>query len=275
MSTLSPYAENSLSGAPVEIITHIISYNDYKDLLSLKMTNKRLCNIIRINIEKRRISNDYIQRGDIYQSNREGIVQLISKKLPFHQLPWKYQTSKKCFNAIKADYRMYDYVKDKTDAIRLCAANYDAYAYFSGRWNFRTTLDVAFIKRYAHAIKYVENQTEELCYLAIGIDVCALKHVRKQTREICLFAMRHPHALEYVKDQTYEICLMAIRQEGCALKYVKNQTYELCLMAVKQNGCALQYVKNQTLEICFVALYNNHNARQYVNKDILDNYFNV
>ena len=47
-------------------------------------------------------------------------------------------------------------------------------------------------------------------------------------------------ALEHVKTQTKEICLAAIRQDERALQFLKRQTKELCLEAVKQNGLALQ-----------------------------------
>ena len=71
----------------------------------------------------------------------------------------------------------------------------------------------------------------------------ALKYVHNQTKEICLIAVeQNGYALQYVHNQTKEICLAAVEQNGHALQYVHNQTKEICLAAVKQNGHALQYV---------------------------------
>ena len=53
----------------------------------------------------------------------------------------------------------------------------------------------------------------------------ALKFVKEQTQEICLEAVKqYGLALQYVKEQTFEMCLEAVKQNGNALKYVINQT---------------------------------------------------
>ena len=74
-------------------------------------------------------------------------------------------------------------------------------------------------------------------------DGWALRYVKEQTPEICLEAVKkNGYALQFVKDQTEEICLEAVKQNGYALQYVKEQTEEICFEAVKQDGYALQYV---------------------------------
>ena len=71
----------------------------------------------------------------------------------------------------------------------------------------------------------------------------ALRYVKEQTEEICLEAVKeNGYALGYVKEQTEEICLEAVKQNGDALQYVHKQTKEICLEAVKQNRYALQFV---------------------------------
>ncbi|MBD3195404.1 MAG: DUF4116 domain-containing protein, partial [Candidatus Lokiarchaeota archaeon] len=78
---------------------------------------------------------------------------------------------------------------------------------------------------------------------AVKQDEFVLKYVKEQTPEICLEAVKqNGYALQYVKDQTEEICLEAVKQDGFVLRYVKEQTPEICLEAVKQNGEALRYV---------------------------------
>lgn len=74
----------------------------------------------------------------------------------------------------------------------------------------------------------IDNQTEELCKIAVQNDGYSLVHV---------------------KNQTDEICKLAVKQNGFALQHVKNQTDEICNLAVYQNGHALEHVKNKTKEI--------------------------
>ena len=88
-----------------------------------------------------------------------------------------------------------------------------------------------------------------------------LKYIPDQTEELCLVAVNESgFALRYVKDKTYEICLAAVKKNGYALKYIDDQTEELCLEAVKNNGYSLQFVKNQTDEICLEAILNDEQA---------------
>jgi len=71
----------------------------------------------------------------------------------------------------------------------------------------------------------------------------ALKFVNNQTEEICLAAVKQNwRALQYINNQTEEICLDAVKENWFALQYVNNQTEEICLEAVKENWSALQFV---------------------------------
>ena len=84
-------------------------------------------------------------------------------------------------------------------------------------------------------LKYVKNQTPELCIEAVKGSGMALQYVKRQTPEICLAAVQqNSEALQYVKDQTPEICLAAVRQNGLALEFVKDKTTEICMEAMKQ-----------------------------------------
>jgi len=57
-----------------------------------------------------------------------------------------------------------------------------------------------------------------------------LKYVNEQTEEICLEAVKQNGlALEYVKEQTEEICLEAVKRNRLALRHVKKQTEKICL----------------------------------------------
>jgi len=120
------------------------------------------------------------------------------------------------------------------------------------------------IRQDNRVFKYIKNQTPEICLAAVQENGSALEYVQNQTPEICLAAVQeNGNALKYVKNQTPEICLAAIRQNCYALQYVINQTPEICLAAVQQNGCVLNYVQNQTPEICLTAVRTDGNALQY------------
>jgi hypothetical protein len=75
-------------------------------------------------------------------------------------------------------------------------------------------------------------------------DGFALKFVKEQTFELCLESVkRHGYyALQFVKNKTYELRLETVKTNGWALRYDKEQTYELCLEAVKQHRYALKFV---------------------------------
>nr|QBK87597.1 MAG: protein of unknown function DUF4116 [Marseillevirus LCMAC201] len=114
-------------------------------------------------------------------------------------------------------------------------------------------------------LKYVKEQTEEICLAAVKVNGLALKYVKVQTEEICLAAVQeYGRALESVKEQTSEICLAAVQRYGWALEFVKVQTPEICLAAVQQHRRALQYVKEQTPEICMAAVQQNGGALCHV-----------
>ena len=107
--------------------------------------------------------------------------------------------------------------------------------------------------------------TDELCKLAVRIDVFSLRYVKDQTEEICKQAVRqNGYVLQYVKNQTDEICKLAVQQNGHSLRSVKDQTEELCKLAVRQNGYSIQFVKDQTEEICKLAARQNGKALKFV-----------
>jgi hypothetical protein len=115
------------------------------------------------------------------------------------------------------------------------------------------------------AMRYVKNQTPELCLAAVQQNGLALQHVKNQTPKLCMVAVqKNGWSLRYVQNQTPEICLVAVQQNGLTLKYVTIQTPELCLAAVREYGYALQHVKNQTPELCLAAVQQSGYALQYV-----------
>lgn len=117
-----------------------------------------------------------------------------------------------------------------------------------------------------------QNQTEELCILAVRQNGYALKHVKNQTNEICTFAVQQDgRALQYVIDQTDEICRLAVQQNGLVLEYVKEKMDDICIMAVKQNSNALEFVAKcdqaahlLSEELCKLAVQQNGWVLEYI-----------
>ena len=111
-----------------------------------------------------------------------------------------------------------------------------------------------------------DPSNEKECMEAIKEYPHVLKYIKNQTLDMCLIAVRQNGLLlEYVKEQTFGICLEAVKQNGEALKFVKSQTPKLCMEAVEQTPYALEYVKNQTPEICKMAVEKDENMILFVN----------
>ena len=121
------------------------------------------------------------------------------------------------------------------------------------------------VQKDSNTLQFVRNQTNELCELAVNQNGEALQFVINQTDKICKLAVcQNGNALKYVINQTDEICKLAVSQNGSALYDVINQTDEICKLAVNQTGTALYFVKNQTEELCKIAVKQNSVALHHV-----------
>ena len=140
-----------------------------------------------------------------------------------------------------------------------------------------------------YVLRYVKDQTKEMCEMALRYDGSALLHIKNQTPELCAYAVKqnglalqyiyrryqpeelcilaitqNVNAFRYVYNQTEELCILAVTKNGLMLQFVKDQTDEICKCAVKQNGLALRFVKNQTDEICEIAIEQTRDALELV-----------
>ena len=79
---------------------------------------------------------------------------------------------------------------------------------------------------------------------AVKQDCWALKYVKNQTPELCMVAVKqNGWALNYVKDQTPELCMAAVKQDGRVLEFVQGQTPEIIQAAIEQDPDAIEFVK--------------------------------
>ena len=82
---------------------------------------------------------------------------------------------------------------------------------------------VEIIKEHPHRIKYLKDQDDEICKIALETNYRVLCLIRNQTEELCLFAVKQSYlALAYTRVQTQKIIDEAIKQNRDAVYYVDN-----------------------------------------------------
>ena len=105
-----------------------------------------------------------------------------------------------------------------------------------------TTLK-SFLKEVGGNEKDIISYSWEEAMKAVKQDWNVLKYIKEQTEEMCIEAVKQNwYALKYVKEQTESICIEAVKQDWHALQYVKEQTESICIEAVKESWYALRYV---------------------------------
>jgi hypothetical protein len=117
-------------------------------------------------------------------------------------------------------------------------------------------------------LKNVRKQTRRICMAAVKLNGLQLEYVMEQTEEICIQAVKENGlALEFARRQTEVICIQAVKENGLALEFVRNQTEGICLAAVKENGNSLKYVRKQTKRICIAAVKKDNYALAYISDE--------
>ncbi|EGT3945313.1 TPA: hypothetical protein KOR49_002193 [Clostridioides difficile] len=150
--------------------------------------------------------------------------------------PWELefadkQTYEMCVEALRRDGMLLEHVK--FDELNLTKEQlYNLY--------------LIAVKQDGFALKFIKEQTEEICIEAVKEYYLALEFVKEQTERICLEAVKECHtALFYIKQQTPEICIEAIKNNKNALCYVKNPTEDIYIEALKQDKLIIKYIKDK------------------------------
>lgn len=96
-------------------------------------------------------------------------------------------------------------------------------------------------------MKCLTNISYEMQKCLVEHEGKIIKHFENQTEELCMLAI-YSGGLKYIKNPTVEMCMKAIEDDSWNLRYIKNQTIELCLMALKDDDtinfvhdCKLKY----------------------------------
>ncbi len=89
-----------------------------------------------------------------------------------------------------------------------------------------------------------KNLKGEEALEAVKQDGYNLKYVIEQTPEICMEAVKqYGTALQFVKEQTEEICLGAVKQNDYALQYVDEDMFSEDTEIITLNGKRYKLIK--------------------------------
>lgn len=125
-------------------------------------------------------------------------------------------------------------------------------------------------------LKYIKNQTDEICKKAIENNCFAIQYVQNKTEDLCKLAIKHcPMTLEYIDNQTDTICQMALISEPYTLQFIKNDNHNYCKLAMKYNVTSVQFCKHQKeflpdIKEKFNKSYYKQSIVKYINKELQD-----
>lgn len=92
------------------------------------------------------------------------------------------------------------------------------------------------------------NKVEEEWLEAIDRDPFNIRHVRVQTRTLCLAALtRNGNTIRYIRDKNNEYCEIAVKNNPLSLEFIPYPTFELCVMAANLNPTAGRFVNRNRL----------------------------
>jgi hypothetical protein len=135
------------------------------------------------------------------------------------------------------------------------------------------------LKQNGKAIKYIldQNQTPELCMLAVEQDPFAICYIKpeKHTKRLCEIAVMQNHmTLPYVAEiyKTNELYIIALKQCWHVICDIppKKLTEEMCMIALKQSILAFTSIPKElmTYEICKMA-YETDEAQKLTHQHII------
>lgn len=122
-----------------------------------------------------------------------------------------------------------------------------------------------FVRTDVPALRYVPRhmQTPPMCRAAVAAWPQAIRYVVEQTEDLCLLAIAGAHGS--IRDidpdrQTDKVCDAAISVRWDNLYYIRNQTETLCIKAIRMNYRALSLIHNQTPKMCLLAVQHDWRA---------------
>jgi hypothetical protein len=175
-----------------------------------------------------------------------------------------------CIQYIPKNSRKYDFIKTAitTDGYVLRLLDDD-----------EKTLEICMIaiSKNIYNLRFVpeEIKTKDFLVYAVNCDYNALRMIENQTEEMCLIAIeKSPYAIYLIKDKTENIMLRATKVKGLYKDKNMPQYYNAILAYIMENGNSLQYIRREfkTYELCKAAVCNSSYAIKYIPKIILEKY---
>ncbi len=142
-----------------------------------------------------------------------------------------------------------------------------------------------FLIEFGYFIRYIDNQTEELClYVVNNSYFYTVYDLKIKTFKLCCIMLSNHHKAMYLrqmidnnelltKQECIELCCMAVNHNYQILKDIDNEfrTDELLKIAILKSENAIDYIYNPTEEIILLTLQKNINKI----KNIKNKTFNI
>ena len=249
---------------------------DIDNIMYFKATNiivKDICNL---------------QNSYLFDSEEKCNNAVIKNGLLIKFISYDYQTNDLIQKSITQNYNALKYIdinKQSNDIIMFAIRrNYKALEHVHESKQSEEIIKLALIENkncidnnYSNKVilfnvlKFVHNQSTNICKFAIDLDYTAIIFIREQNEDICKYAFdKNKNAIMYVKNKTTELSLNAInidwkliihiedkeevyikalQRDYRALKLIRKryQNKNIIKTAIKINKKAVEFIKNKTL----------------------------
>lgn len=133
-----------------------------------------------------------------------------------------------CKMALKKDKKYMTYIKNTSDEIYLELLSLGYVTDVVDIQNRSLALKMSILKNFPGKFKDMNDQTLELCNLAVKLDNSNIQYVDEQTLEQCWISLRkNPYNFKYIKYPTIEMTIFALVCNPNNICYVKNKTEDL------------------------------------------------
>lgn len=198
---------------------------------------------------------EYIERLEDPTLEQWNFVMNHNPKL-FKFMHEKYHTTEMCFRTIPKYPEALKYISSQTYEMCLLGV------FVNGKM-----------------IKYVNDEIknsdkyENLCYCAIDNDYMAIKYIDNQTDNIIKYSLhKNKKSFKYLKNQSYELCIEIVKKDYNLAKYINDITPELCLDLIKIDYRIMKFLNKlpQCLYVSCVAV--DYRCIDYIQNVYVKNY---
>lgn len=185
------------------------------------------------------------------------------------------QTDEVCKQALKCEPKCLAFIREQTEELVLFTAywsysHYTSFNIFSYLHTINDDLTMKILKVFPQAIEFIENQTEEQCWIAISNNKYLFKYIKNKTDDMCYYCLQqYPHLIQHIENPSIELQKIALAQSVQVYPLIKNPDNSITQLMLIMYPCeGLVYIE-QTDEIVRKSLKINPSAIQYANKSLL------